>query len=159
MISGGQIGSAGGGVKQYRIVYIIKGIWYSILKSFKTERTIQTKYINILGQKVVYEEQEFIKHLVFLFIYLGSIVSGTFIIMAFGYNFLEASFEFISAIGTAGLSLGITEKAAASNHLILWILMFGMYIGRLEIMPVIYGGKRVLYDIFHKKHKQVIFND
>ena len=159
MITGGQIGSAGGGVKQYRIIYILKGIWYTILKAFKSERTIQTKYINILGQKVVYEEQEFIKHLVFLFIYLGLTMIGAFSIMAFGYSFLEASFEFISAIGTAGLSLGITEKAAASNHFILWILMFGMYLGRLEIMPVIFGAKRIIFDISYKNHKKVIFND
>ena len=159
MITGGQIGSAGGGVKQYRIIYILKGIWYTILKAFKSERNIQTKYINILGQKVVYEEQEFIKHLVFLFIYLGITLVGSFAIMAFGYPFLDATFEFISAIGTAGLSLGITERAAANNHFILWILMFGMYVGRLEIMPVIFGAKRIIFDISHKKHKKVIFND
>ncbi len=159
MITGGQIGSAGGGVKQYRIIYILKGIWYTILKAFKSERTIQTKYINILGQKVVYEEQEFLKHLVFLFIYIGITLFGAFTIMAFGFSFLEATFEFISAIGTAGLSLGVTEKAAQQNHFILWILMFGMYIGRLEIMPVIFGGKRVIFDLFSKKHKQVMFND
>ncbi len=53
------------------------------------------------------------------------------ILLAHGYPLQDSLFEFASAIGTVGLSVGLT--AADSPPLVLWTESIGMFIGRLEI--------------------------
>ena len=49
----------------------------------------------------------------------------------------EAMFDFSSAIGTVGLSIGITGPTTDAATLV--IEMFGMLMGRLEIFIVLVG--------------------
>ena len=61
-------------------------------------------------------------------------------------------FEFASALGTVGLSIGITGPSTGAGTLI--VEMFGMVLGRLEIFLVIigfYSGVNILRQSFNRK--------
>ena len=55
-----------------------------------------------------------------------------------GCGLKEAMFEFASALGTVGLSIGLT--GTATNNATLVVEMAGMILGRLEIFIVLTGG-------------------
>ena len=51
------------------------------------------------------------------------------------YSLQDSLFEFASALGTVGLSIGITSPMAPP--IILWTEILGMMFGRLEIWVII----------------------
>lgn len=67
-----------------------------------------------------------------------TILVGTLALMlTAGCGLTEAMFEFASALGTVGLSLGLTGPATGSATLI--VEMIGMIMGRLEIFIILTG--------------------
>ena len=62
---------------------------------------------------------------------------GTFIFTLSGASLEYAMFEFSSAIGNVGLSIGVTNSEA--DPLIHWTAIIGMFVGRLEIYIVFLG--------------------
>ena len=58
---------------------------------------------------------------------------ATTLIMLDGFGFMEALFESASAIGTVGLSLGITTSLSIGTKI---VVILEMLLGRLEIIPV-----------------------
>jgi trk system potassium uptake protein TrkH len=53
-------------------------------------------------------------------------------------------FEFGSALGTVGLSVGLTGANAPS--VILWTEIFGMILGRLEFFIIIFAIIKIIKD-------------
>jgi trk system potassium uptake protein TrkH len=70
----------------------------------------------------------------FVFLYLATWVAGAMVIAGFGYELRDALFEYASAVGTVGLSIGITAADAPPG--ILWAESVGMFLGRLEFFVV-----------------------
>ena len=66
---------------------------------------------------------------------MTSFAVGTLVLCACGYPVGQSLFEFASAIGTVGLSTGIT--AAGMPDAALWAEMLAMFLGRLEFVVVI----------------------
>ena len=82
-----------------------------------------------------------------MFLYLIILSVGTGILTAHE-NTLQASlFEYVSALSTVGLSVGITQESAAAG--VLWAEAVGMLLGRLEITVVVVGFLRIVRDISH----------
>jgi trk system potassium uptake protein TrkH len=67
--------------------------------------------------------------------YFFFIFVSTFLLTVTGYQLLDSFFETASALGTVGLSTGITSDRMPSWTK--WLLMFNMWAGRLEILPVL----------------------
>jgi trk system potassium uptake protein TrkH len=61
-------------------------------------------------------------------------------------------FEFASALGTVGLSIGVTSYGAAP--IILWTASVGMFIGRLEIYIVFIAMARIGKDIGNRFERE-----
>jgi trk system potassium uptake protein len=57
------------------------------------------------------------------------------LLCACGYSLGDSLFEFSSAIGTVGLSVGVTS--AQMPDVALWTEILAMFLGRLEFMVVI----------------------
>ncbi|MCE7697502.1 MAG: hypothetical protein K8E24_001130 [Methanobacterium paludis] len=55
--------------------------------------------------------------------------------MQYGYGGIDSFFEIASAQGNVGLSVGITSPTMPSIPEI--FLIFGMWIGRIEIIPAL----------------------
>lgn len=74
----------------------------------------------------------------FVIFYIGIFIAGSLAMtVTEGCGLTEAMFEFASALGTVGLSIGITGTTTGTPTLI--VEMIGMILGRLEIFIVLIG--------------------
>jgi len=71
----------------------------------------------------------------YTFIYLLFIFISWLIFVQYGYDALNSLYEVCSAQGNVGLSMGITSSTMPQIPQI--FLIFNMWIGRLEIIPVL----------------------
>ena len=65
-------------------------------------------------------------------------------IAAHGYSIGDSLFEFASALGTTGLSIGVTTPDAPSS--LLWGMSIGMFMARLEFFVVMIGLTKLFID-------------
>lgn len=150
-IVGGGMGSTAGGVKQFRFVIAIKTFYWSMKAKVNSNRMVFPHYVKRFGNnKEVTSEMSF-EAFRYLLIYLFALALGTILIMFLGNGqvpFLDAFFEFSNAISSAGLSCGLTSTASIG---IRWVLIVGMFLGRLEIFAVYFAIYRVARDILRKE--------
>ena len=138
MFIGGAWGGTVGGIKIYRAVFILKGMMWNIRKSFYSQNTFR---IMRFDEKVMLPEQinsELASASVFAILFFIILLLSTFASTFFlpeGYTFFDALFESIAAQSTAGLSVGITDPSM--NPVVESIYIFQMWVGRLEIFPVL----------------------
>jgi Trk-type K+ transport system membrane component len=75
------------------------------------------------------------------FIFLSALLAfvgillGVMVLCACGHDLGDALFEFASALGTVGLSVGVTS--AGMPDAALWAEIFAMFLGRLEFTVLI----------------------
>lgn len=149
MIFGGGMGSTAGGIKQYRIGLMVKSQYWQVKDMLSHKKTIRAKFINRVGNKLVIDKDDIVQNYMFITTYFGVLLMGTIVIMAYGHSFEYALFEFASALGTVGLSVGIMNQTAPD--LILWTGTFGMFLGRLEFYVIFIAISKVILDITNKK--------
>ena len=88
---------------------------------------------NFFGRRIAQEAVQ--KASAILMLYLGLFLSGgTAISVIEGLPFKECLFEAASAIGTVGLSMGITTQLGTSSRIILMLLMFFGRVGGLTLI-------------------------
>ncbi|MBQ6126561.1 MAG: TrkH family potassium uptake protein, partial [Erysipelotrichaceae bacterium] len=150
MLFGGNLESTGGGIKQYRIIVTLIGIYYSLKDTVSNRRMIKTHYIERIGKKQELSDSEISSMTSYILFYLILFFVGSLIFTLYGYSLQDSMFEFASAISTVGLSLGITSYSA--SPVILWTAIIGMFLGRLEIMVVFESIFRVFKDIKRKEN-------
>ena len=137
MIIGGAAGSTAGGIKLYRGILLYKGTGWRIKRAISTPRRV---FVHKLGDKPLSKESamDLINEaaiISFMWVILLSI--GVVILDVIFPNELLGNviFEVCSAQGNVGLSAGITSIGMPSIAKIM--LIFNMWIGRLEIIPII----------------------
>lgn len=148
MLIGGGAGSTAGGIKQYRVAVLFKSIFICLRDQLKHKRTITAEKINRYGILEKIDKSTQLSVIIFLCTYLLIFFLGSFIFTLFGYSVEHAMFEFSSALGTVGLSVGITGYNA--NPVLLWTGTIGMFVGRLEIYVIILGFARLSHDTKNK---------
>ena len=148
MLIGGNQESTGGGIKQYRIIVALKGIYYSIKESIMNSHMYVSHRIWRMGDKEELSDDEISSTSSYILFYLILFLTGSTIFSLYGYNLQDSMFEFSSAISTVGLSLGITNYYAPK--LVLWVATIGMFLGRMEIMVVFKAMLRIKKDIENK---------
>ena len=124
MVIGGAPGSAAGGIK----VTTAMVLFATTHAAFRRRKSPQ-----MFGRRI---EDDIVKNAVTLLImYLTLMFAGAFIISAVErLPFGTCVFETSSAIGTVGLSLGITPSLGTVSHMILIALMFLGRVGGLTLM-------------------------
>ncbi len=151
MVLGAGMGSTAGGMKQYRVALAFKSIWWNIREQLSHHKTIRTRFISKIGTRTIVSKEEIIQNHSFLMVYMIALVLGTLIFTAYGYNITNALFEFSSALGTVGLSVGITGYDAPNG--ILWTSTLGMFLGRLEFYVIFVAIARITNDLRPKNSK------
>ena len=137
MLIGGNSGSTAGGVKVTTFVIIFA----TLISSARGQENI-VLFKRRISEKLVKQS------LSLLIAYISIVMVATLIIGSYEErSLLEILFEVVSAIGTVGLSLGLTASAKIATKIILIILM---YIGRL--------GALTLFDLLLKDHNDTIVN-
>jgi len=137
MIIGGAAGSTSGGIKLFRAILLYKGVGWRIKRAISTPRRV---FVHKLGEKSLSKEEalDLINEAAIIsFMWAILLIIGVLLI---GVIFPERTlgdviFEVCSAQGNVGLSTGITS--IEMHPLAKIMLIFNMWVGRLEIIPII----------------------
>lgn len=145
MLIGGGAGSTAGGIKQYRVLVLLRGVLWEIRRWFLPQRTVTIPRIWEAGERRFLDDAAIRKQSAFISLYLAVFLLGAFFIAAHGYSLSESLFEFASTVGTVGLSVGVTAIDASAS--LLWAQIGGMILGRLEFFAFIVGFVKLLSDV------------
>ena len=136
MIIGGAAGSTAGGIKLFRAILLYKGVGWRIKRAISTPRRV---FVHKLGEKSLSKDDamDLINEAAIIsFMWVILLIIGIIIILhSTGNTLSNTVFEVCSAQGNVGLSTGITSINMPPISKVM--LIINMWIGRLEIIPII----------------------
>lgn len=127
---GGSVGSTAGGIKILRLIILVKLIHMVFIRFFLPREALTP--LKVRGE--VMEANELNGILTFVLLYLAILFSSSLVFMLHGTGCADALFEVSSALGTVGLSAGVTTAAMAPQ--LKMVLIADMLLGRMEIIPL-----------------------
>jgi trk system potassium uptake protein TrkH len=138
MFIGGAMGSMAGGVKVNRIIMAYEGVKWWFRRFFVSSRV--TVPLRFGGKPVSKELSELAisKNLLVIVVYVLTIFIATIFTLHLyitSFRLEEVVFELVSALSNAGLSVGFISTASPVT--IKWLFTLFMWLGRLEIVPVV----------------------
>lgn len=145
MFVGASAGSTVGGIKLIRLLTLGKGTAHRISEIFYPSSAIRRFEIDgrILSDVELAREFEEAAIITLLWLVLLAVgIVGLLLLIPPGFTLENVVFEVASAQGNVGLSTGITGPTMALPAKIL--LVFNMWVGRLEIIPVLVLLRAVL---------------
>ncbi len=144
MMIGGGTGSTAGAIKQYRIYVMLQALVWEVRRALMPGRAVSRPYV-WQGERKEYLTDERVRQVgVFVFLYVATYFAGSMVLAWHGYTLPESLFEFASALGTVGLSVGVTMPDAPLA--VLWAEMAGMFLGRLEFFTILIGIAKIAAD-------------
>lgn len=130
MLIGGSPGSTAGGMKTTSIAVLFA----AMLSVFRRE-----EYVGFFGRRI--SDQTVRNAVTLLMLYMALFLGGGMIISRLeGLPVIHCLFETASAIGTVGLSLGITPELCVASKIILMVLMFFGRVGGLTLIYAAVAG-------------------
>lgn len=133
MAIGASAASTGGGFKGLRMGIVFKGLVADVRKLLSPERAVVVEHYHHIRDNTITDglvRSAAVIIVLYVLIYMIGAVVG----MAYGYPFIDALFESVSAGSNTGLSCGVTQ---ATMPTLLKIVYIGeMWMGRLEFMSV-----------------------
>ena len=144
MLIGGGTCSTAGGIKQYRIYVLIESILWEVRRSFLPRTAVVENYIWQGDRKDFIDDRRIRQVASFVFFYVATYFIGSGILAAHGYSLSDSLFEFASALGTVGLSVGVTSPTAPVT--VLWTETLGMFLGRLEFFVIFIAAAKLIRD-------------
>lgn len=127
MFIGGSPGSTAGGTKTTTLAILVS----NVISAVRRRGNVAVFGRNISDASVRLAASVY-------FVYLSAIIAGTAAISLLdGAELLPALFEVTSAIGTVGLSLGLTSELCTVSKLIIVFLMYAGRVGGLSLVLVI----------------------
>lgn len=155
MLIGGGTCSTAGGIKQFRIYFLWKIAMWELKQALLPRTVVQERPIWEGERKAFLDDARVRQISVFVFLYLLIYGVGVLILCACGFSMQDSLFEFASALGTVGLSVGVTSASMPKPAL--WAETVAMFLGRLEILVVFVSmiklcgdGKRMLIPFGNK---------
>lgn len=145
MLIGGGTGSTAGGLKQYRVYALYRGLLWEFRRMLLPREVVTMPDVWVGETRRFLGDREMRQLATFTFLYLGTLAIGTGIIASYGYSLKESLFEFASALGTVGLSVGVTSASAPAG--LLWAETIGMILGRLEFFVIFIGVSRLVANL------------
>ena len=138
-------GSTGGGIKMMRAMLLVKQLYRELIKLIHPSAEVHTKIgSQVVPSKVIYAV------LAFLFVYVASIVSLTFVLSASGLDIFTSFTAIVAMVNNTGPGLGQVGPAstyAVLNDFQTWVCSFAMLLGRLEFFTLLV----VLTPVFWRK--------
>ncbi|GAB1414990.1 TrkH family potassium uptake protein [Paludibacter sp.] len=135
MLIGASAGSTAGGMKQIRVLLILKYSYYEFKRIIHPNAIVPVRYNNLIVR-----EDVITRVLAFIILYLLVIAVGTVILTFSGMGFIESLSGMITCISDVGPGLGSIGPASNFSGLsdfAKWFLAIVMMIGRLEIFTVL----------------------
>lgn len=133
MAIGASACSTGGGIKGIRMGVMFKAFIEDIRRAVSPERALVTARFHHIKEQVL--DDSLVRTtmtitIAYLSLYALTAIVGT----LYGYDFLQAAYEGVSAASNTGLSCGVTTPAMPELMKVLYIV--AMWLGRLEFMSV-----------------------
>jgi trk system potassium uptake protein TrkH len=145
MFMGGSAGSTGGGIKQIRILIIIKHLYHELKKMIHPRAVFALK----IGKENI--EEHVVKNVIVFFTLFMFIFGGITLFLAFmGYDIITCFSASIATLGNTGPGLsrvGAVENYGFFDPYSKIVLSFAMLLGRLEIFSVLI----LMYSLVGKK--------
>jgi trk system potassium uptake protein TrkH len=135
MVIGAETNSTGGGIKQFRFALMVREFGWAMHRRVTHRREVTVNKIEHMGKREAVSDDERKGVEVYVIAYVVALLLGSFVYTCFGYSVGDSLLEYASALSTVGLGVGI--NAPGASPVILWTTTFGMFIGRLEVVPVI----------------------
>lgn len=145
MLIGGGTCSTAGGIKQYRIHLWFRSVLWEIRRALLPRTAVMARTVWEKESRIVIDDARLRQVGAFIGLYLMTVVIGTAVIAAHGYSLQDSLFEFASAVGTVGLSVGITSAAAPDA--VLWTETVAMFLGRLEFFVIVVSVAKLARDL------------
>jgi trk system potassium uptake protein TrkH len=126
MLVGGAPGSTAGGIKATTAFVLLTSAFASLRRK---------RDVTFFSRRIAEEtnQQALTIFLMYLLLFVGS---SWLISVVDGFSMVDCMVETASALGTVGLSIGLTEKLSVFSQLILILLM---YFGRVGALTMIYA--------------------
>ncbi|TKX55222.1 potassium transporter Trk [Halorubrum sp. SP3] len=138
MVLGGAAGSTVGGIKIVRGYTVARGIVWQFSRVFLPKNAVVTARIGDRTLDRETMEREFGEAAIVTLLWLLALAVGSLVLVNVAgpeFTYADALFEVASAQGNVGLSTGITGPSMPP--LAEGMFLFNMWIGRLEIIPVL----------------------
>jgi trk system potassium uptake protein TrkH len=138
MIIGGAAGSTVGGIKLIRIILLYKGVVWKFKKVSLSPTAVISCKLGSKSLSLDEANEEVAEAGLISFLWLFFLLMGVLVLLQTippQYTLGDAILEVASAQGNVGLSTGITGPWMGALSKV--TLMFNMWIGRLEIFPVL----------------------
>ena len=145
MLIGGGTGATAGGIKQFRIYALYRGVIWEVRRRLLPKDAVTEPDVWQGETRHFLSDRQLRQISMFVFLYLGIYLTGSAVIAAYGYSLPESLFEYASALSTVGLSVGVTAPDAPIA--LLWTEIAGMFLGRLEFFPVFVGLIQIYQDV------------
>ena len=145
MLIGGGTGATAGGIKQFRIYALYRALVWEVRRMLLPKNTVTEPDVWQGDRRRFLNDSQIRTIGLFIFLYLLLYGIGALITAAYGYSLQESLFEYASALGTVGLSVGVTAPDAPIG--LLWAEIVGMFLGRLEFFTVFIGVIRLFRDL------------
>lgn len=146
MLIGGGICSTAGGIKQLRIYVLYRAALWEVRRLILPANVVTRPELWQGEQRELIDDGLLRQVGVFIFLYLAIFLVGVLWLTLYGYSLSDSLFEFASALGTVGLSVGVTSATTPAPAL--WSMTLAMLVGRLEIIVVMVGGLKLVKDAF-----------
>ncbi len=144
MLIGGGTCSTAGGVKQFRLYLLWKLLIWEIERSFLPRTAVVERPVWEGNGRSYVVDARVRQVSVFVFLYSAVYLAGVLILCACGFGLKPSLFEFASAIGNAGLSVGVTSPGMPLASM--WSMTIAMFLGRLEFFVVIVSLIKIARD-------------
>ena len=126
MLIGGSSGSTAGGLKTVTFVVLLMFLW----------NRLRGKYTVSVFQRTITDSQVLNAITIFMVMVGLSFIGGTFICATSPVDFADGLYEAVSAIGTVGLTTGITPDLRPAAKIMIIIFM---YFGRVGVLTISFG--------------------
>jgi len=131
MFVGGGIGSTAGGIKIYRLLVLFKAMQMFLRRA--SSGVHSQLHLRLDGKRVDYLTIENV--LAIICGYLVFLIGSWLIFLGYGMPPIESLYEVTSALGTAGVSSGLTSAELPTPLKL--VLIFNMLLGRVETVAII----------------------
>ncbi|GAA0507664.1 trk system potassium uptake protein TrkH [Halorubrum aquaticum] len=148
MVLGGAAGSTVGGIKIVRGYTVARGIVWQFSRVFLPKNAVVTARIGDRTLDRETMEREFSEAAIVTLLWIVALVLGSLVLVNVAgpdFSYADALFEVASAQGNVGLSSGITGPSMSRLAEAMFVL--NMWIGRLEIIPVLVFVRAGLYGL------------
>ena len=147
MVMGGSSGSTVGAVKLIRVITVLKSISLTITNIISPARTVRTR---ISGKPI--NEGEMKEASSYIVVYIFFLLVSWIIMSYYTNDPFNTLFDVTSTIGNVGLSTGIINQGL--NPVPKVLLIFLMWLGRLEIIPILLT-MQICFETFNQSVKLV----